>query len=521
LRLKVQAIFLSFLLVGLTLTTVGALLRPVQAQTWVEGHITQDTTWTIQDSPFIIINDVTIDANVTLTIQAGVEIKFGGNFKLIIEGNLFANGMESNPIIFTSNKADPVSGDWETIEFKGDSLKMNYCNISYAENGITHLSKGTAEIRYCNIILNLHSGIWDYLNPYSERATTIVDNTLVAKNGVSGVGWNGVNLTISNSILSDNCWRPGWSHVGGVGVGGKGITIYNCTISSNNDGYGGIWVQVFDNIDLTILNNRIFSNDVGINFHVYYSMSNINMSGNIVHSNTRGIYVHGGASVQNINWSRNAICYNTYGVFVEGGVSGVELHYNDIYSNTHGGYTTGATLDATYNYWGNATGPYHESMNPQGKGNSVNGDGTDLDFIPFLTSPVGTINQRPVAILEVDNPNPNRYQGEIVTFDASGSTDDGRIDFYFFDFGDGTNSSWTPLSIVNHEYAADGEYLATVIVMDDFGVTSFDGELLSVEITVIPEFPSWIILPLFILATFIAVLAKKKAWGALLGYFVC
>lgn len=32
------------------------------------------------------------------------------------------------------------------------------------------------------------------------------------------------------------------------------------------------------------------------------------------------------------------------------------------------------------------------------------------------------------------------YFNETVTFDATDSTDDGRIDYYFFDFGDGTNS---------------------------------------------------------------------------------
>jgi len=86
-----------------------------------------------------------------------------------------------------------------------------------------------------------------------------------------------------------------------------------------------------------------------------------------------------------------------------------------------------------------------------------------LDFIPFLASPIGTINERPVAVLEVDKISP--YFNETLTFDATGSTDDGRIDYYFFDFGDGTNSGWTTLPVVTHKYAEEGEYNASLVVM--------------------------------------------------------
>ncbi|MCD6241374.1 PKD domain-containing protein [Candidatus Bathyarchaeota archaeon] len=126
----------------------------------------------------------------------------------------------------------------------------------------------------------------------------------------------------------------------------------------------------------------------------------------------------------------------------------------------------------------------------------------------FLTSPVGTINQRPVAILNVDKTNPNI--NETVTFDASHSTDDGRIDYYFFDFGDGTNSSWTPLSVVKHKYASEGTYNATLIVMDDFGVTSLDSNLVYIKITVVPEFPAYFILPFLMILIFIAIVVGKK-----------
>ena len=43
-------------------------------------------------------------------------------------------------------------------------------------------------------------------------------------------------------------------------------------------------------------------------------------------------------------------------------------------------------VNATNNYWGDASGPYQPSVNPEGKGNPVNGNGGDLGFIPFSST---------------------------------------------------------------------------------------------------------------------------------------
>ena len=47
----------------------------------------------------------------------------------------------------------------------------------------------------------------------------------------------------------------------------------------------------------------------------------------------------------------------------------------------------GATVDAIQNYWGDPTDPYHASLNPEGQGNPVNGDGDDLVFTHYLSQP--------------------------------------------------------------------------------------------------------------------------------------
>jgi hypothetical protein len=75
-------------------------------------------------------------------------------------------------------------------------------------------------------------------------------------------------------------------------------------------------------------------------------------------------------------------------------------------------------------------------------------------------------------------------KGEEVTFDGSDSI---GVDLdYFFDFGDGENTSWTSDSIVNHEYQKQGTYYARLKVRDAYGGESF---WTTVEMTV-PKYKS-------------------------------
>jgi len=143
-------------------------------------------------------------------------------------------------------------------------------------------------------------------------------------------------------------------------------------------------------------------------------------------------------------------------------------------------FSVNVSVNAEYNYWGDESGPDHISLNPTGKGNPAGGDGKNLDFIPFLTAPIGYINERPTARLLTDKTlvSPNRT----VTFIATSSSDDRRVDQYFFNFGDGKNSGWTTLSIFVHKYSSVGSYSANVTVMDDFGATCSDVATVTISV---------------------------------------
>jgi len=403
-------------------------LFPAANATYVEGPITQDTVWTLVDSPFVVSNDVMVYPNVTLTIEAGVKVKFGGAFSLIVSGRLYANGM-GKTITFTSNKEQPEVGDWNAIEFYGtEKSTLIGCFVAYAKDGI-----------------------------YIENGNVEIKSSTVNRCSQNGINANNGELTVQNSIIMEN-------EGNGIRITGNGqVTIqWNSIIANGN----GVLLTGNETSRVNIGQNKISANkENGIQFNANNHYDIIILNNNIS-SNSKGFYISSSTSTRITN---NSISYNNIGILYDEGTH--TTHFNDIYGNEMGmDVASNATVNAEHNYWGDASGPYHELLNPVGKGNPVGGDGTNLDFIFFLTKPIGYVNSRPTASLMTDKiliP-----QDEIVTFFATNSSDEGRVDRYFFDFGDGSNSGWTTLSIFTHRYSSVGTYYAKLTVMDDFGAIS-------------------------------------------------
>lgn len=83
------------------------------------------------------------------------------------------------------------------------------------------------------------------------------------------------------------------------------------------------------------------------------------------------------------------------------------------------------------------------------------------------------IDQIPRA--KIDSNISEIFVNETVVFDANDSYDkdeDGSIVEYFFDFGDGENSSWTNKPYVIHKYTKNGTFEAKVKVKDNVGAES-------------------------------------------------
>jgi len=405
-------------------------LFPVVKATYVEGAITQNTTWTLVDSPFVLSGDLVVYPNATLTIEPGVEVRFGGEFSLFIDGRLLADGTDDKMIRFTSNKQDPGAGDWEAIVFiSAQASSLTHCTIEYGMNGTT-VASGSLNIRDSRVNWNSQNGI------VIVNGNVVVENSEIANNAMSGILVSGTNqVTVrKNSIMSN-----------GDGITLLGDSISNLSIDQNN---------ISSNTQTGIL---LGADDYGSTV----------ITNNTLSANQHGFYASTDTST---HISRNYVRNNDIGFYYEKGVFHT-ASFNDIYGNTLAmDASRDAAVNATQNYWGERSGPYHESLNPHGKGNPVGGNGVNIDFIFFLSAPIDYSNSPPTAVLWADKALVARNQN--ATFVGADSYDDGRVDQYFYDFGDGTTSGWTTLSIFAHNYSATGTYDARLKVMDDFGVES-------------------------------------------------
>ncbi len=149
-----------------------------------------------------------------------------------------------------------------------------------------------------------------------------------------------------------------------------------------------------DSNDNNLSGNIIIYNDHdvkgdGINFY--------NSDNNIVYGNVIG--KSGDSGIELTNSTGNNILdnrifdNNQIGVLIKGVTSDNRLHYNRIYGNfRYGVYNLNDSviLNATLNYWGSVTGPYHPVNNSDGRGDNVS-DG--VSFKPWIGEGGGVIEE--------------------------------------------------------------------------------------------------------------------------------
>ncbi|MCP4417262.1 MAG: hypothetical protein GY805_11615 [Chloroflexi bacterium] len=112
------------------------------------GSITEDTTWTAVNSPYVLTGDVVVSEGVTLTIQPGVIVSAQMGVELAVEGRLEAIGLPSNPITFTADATDWTGMRFGTIEgepvWRGNG-RLEQVTISNAVDGIIIFSTEPTE----------------------------------------------------------------------------------------------------------------------------------------------------------------------------------------------------------------------------------------------------------------------------------------------------------------------------------------------------------------------------------------
>src|SRR5215510_7571215 len=103
------------------------------AQTNVSGGIFSNATWTLANSPYIVVDTVVVFPGVTLTIEPGVVVRFEDHKYIEIRNaTLIADGNAVDSITFTSNSLTPAPGIWGGISINNSSgASFSFVNVKY------------------------------------------------------------------------------------------------------------------------------------------------------------------------------------------------------------------------------------------------------------------------------------------------------------------------------------------------------------------------------------------------------
>ncbi|MFM6983270.1 MAG: T9SS type A sorting domain-containing protein, partial [Chitinophagaceae bacterium] len=93
------------LLLSVFVLFVSALFE-LKAQTNVPAIISSNQTWTAAGSPYLISQNILIDSGVSVNILPGAVIKCTGYYRLIIDGEIEANGTKDSMVIMDNVKLD-------------------------------------------------------------------------------------------------------------------------------------------------------------------------------------------------------------------------------------------------------------------------------------------------------------------------------------------------------------------------------------------------------------------------------
>ncbi|MDI6780769.1 MAG: right-handed parallel beta-helix repeat-containing protein [bacterium] len=222
------------------------------------NRIDRDTIWKKEDLPyFVMFHGVTVDKGKTLVIEPGVVVKFMDmsyyKARLLINGNMVANGTKDEPIVFTSMYDDsagskiinlegfkdksPYPGSCGGIVFVGGRGTLTNCFIRYGISGLRLENEDSGNKRYADVVIknseikyNSEAGVrncieysycnWGFASP-DDKNKLVMDGCTVTKNG-----WEGISSTgrLYGTLTSNNIYNNGRSGIF-TGYDGSGSIV--------------------------------------------------------------------------------------------------------------------------------------------------------------------------------------------------------------------------------------------------------------------------------------------------------
>ena len=510
---------------------IGAIGYDGSATVGLQGHLYGDVTW--GNGPLDVLGDITVEPGVTLTIEAGTEIRFAAGTdsmqanlhtnltEVRVLGRLVADGNPTSRVRFTSAAMSPSRGDWYGIDLLSTTAatSVEHAEVSYGRVGIRSQSSDVTTVTQTEIFENTQYGIYTY-----GGATAVFDGVHVHHNGSAGIYIESSAPTVNNAIVHNNVSQG--FNIQSLTSGTFRPVINHATVHDNT-GYGVYAYEGTGALIVTVRNSMVVSNG---NYGIYgtsgpsFTLANNNVWGhgtpyygasagaNSIASNPQ--FVNTGLGNYHLEPSSLSIDAADPGTALDHDADGAARPI-DGNGNMSAVPDIGAyEFNPSANRWPQAdagtdrvvhsgiaaTFDASGSVDPDGtiasyvwdfgdgsssaSGVSVmhtfNG-GTDRVVTLTVTDNAGAIDVDTVNV-EVNLPpvaeaGPDKYAdpGEVVMFNGNGSTDaDGTISTYTWLFGDGSQATG---QTVSHQYGTGGDYTVTLTIADDDGATATDSSV--------------------------------------------
>jgi parallel beta-helix repeat protein len=362
--------------------------------------------------------DVTVASGVTLTIEPGVTVEVKtpvqGSGRLTVNGSLQAVGTAGQPILISSGWGSPAAADWETIIFSpGSSNNMlDYVTVEY----------GGAFDPALNI----------------QTSSLTLSNSTIQSNGQDGARITDASPTISNTTFQDNSRYglalqgnsfPQLSNLSASGNSFDGIVIDGTTVNTDYTWGNGGLSRYQLRIDVTVNAGSTLTVAPGTTVFARTPVrgdGRLTINGTLEAQGTAGqpvTFTTGWAGPQRGDWeglvfdassSNSTLQYVTveYGgagmPMIDVATGSLTIQNSNISDSSNDGIqitagsptvtnnnivdhdllglrntNTSNPVNATCNWWGDASGPSHSS-NSDGAGQQVS-DG--IVFDPWLVAP--------------------------------------------------------------------------------------------------------------------------------------
>jgi len=234
-------------------------------------------------SPYYVCGSLTVPLGSTLTVEPGVEVRFGPGTKLDVNGRVIAEGTLTDSIVFTS--LDQVSNLWNGINILNsntngqDSSFLRYCQVKHVGSGGQALNlSSSSDTRLSNTTVSFN-------NPGNRTIWLQQSNALV------------VNCDISNNVSSNT-----------ITIDNSSPLIRYCQFNGNS--YSGTTYCIYSNSTSTpAVTDCVF--DVNGKVPVYCYLNAVkNFHDNTYTGSTyRYFYVEGGTITHDSYWENPGIPY--------------------------------------------------------------------------------------------------------------------------------------------------------------------------------------------------------------------